>query len=122
VPYVSNVISKVKPIYLYFEIYNLLLTTEGTTEYEVEYTIKALHASSDNILNRFAKIVAFWGKERKSESVVTSFIGSGTLSFEQIYLMLDMASCPVGLTELRIKVKDLTSGQETINRIEFELR
>ena len=122
VPYVSNVVSKVNPIYLYFEIYNLLLAPEGMAEYEVEYTIKALHASSDNILNRFAKIVAFWGKERKSESVVTSFIGSGTSSFEQIYLMLDMANCPTGLTELQIKVKDMTSGQETVNRIEFELQ
>ena len=120
VPYLSNTIRRESPLYVYFEIYNLNKNVDGYTQYEVNYTVLTMEGSGNR--NPIAKIASFLVGGTKTQSVATSFDGSGTSDFQQIYLLMDFSTSPAGKTDFLVKVTDRVSGQEAHSKVRFILK
>lgn len=120
VPYLSNTVMRTTPLYVYFEIYNLNRDNEGYTHYEVNYTVQSMEGSGNR--NPIAKIASFLVGGKKNQSVATSFDGSGTSDFQQIYLLMDFSTSPTGKTDFLVKVTDRVSGLEAISKVSFILK
>ncbi len=122
VPYLPRTLKKEVPLYVYFEIYNLLKDGIGFTQYEVNYTIKTLKEQRNILAESAAKIASFLVGGQKTTSVATSFDGSGTSDFQQIYLSIDFGNAPDGRAELLVQVTDKISGQHANSRMIFTLK
>jgi len=120
VPYLSNTIRRESPLYVYFEIYNLNKNVDGYTQYEVNYTVLTMEGSGNR--NPITKIASFLVGGTKTQSVATSFDGSGTSDFQQIYLLMDFSTSPAGKTDFLVKVTDRVSGQEAHSKVRFILK
>ena len=120
VPYISRIISRERPIMIYFEVYNLLLNPQGRSQFQISYRINHSDESGNIILDSAAKLVSFiMGKHTSSTG--SSFDVSGDSMFEQIYTTLDFSSSQRGNKELTVTVKDLISGDESTITSVFKL-
>lgn len=122
VPYLPRSIRRESPLYVYFEIYNLEKNSEGFTEYEVNYTLQTKTGTGNILTNSVAKIAPFLVGGRKTQSVATSFNGSGTSEFQQIYLLLNFSNSPSGKTDFLVTVADLVTGQQATTKSGFTLK
>ena len=122
VPYLPRTLKKETPLYVYFEIYNLIKNNDGFSQYEVNYTIKTLKEQRNILAESVAKISSFLVGGQKPTSVATSFDGSGTSDFEQVYLLMDFGNAPSGRAELLVRVTDKNSGQHANSRMIFTLK
>ncbi len=109
VPTVQRHFSRSKPVFVYFELYNLTLDASGRSKYRVAYTLRS--ATGGGPLDRLARTVSFRARHEKKESVEMSFVSQGSSDWEQRYVQLDMSNCPPGRAELVVKVADLMGGQ-----------
>ena len=93
------------PIYLYFELYGLALTAEGSTDYDVEITLtpKDTRRGVRRVIGEL-----FGGR---GEGVSVAYHGSGTLPDESVYQILDAARQPMGLYTITLLVEDNVTGQ-----------
>jgi len=95
------------PIYLYFEIYNLALNSEGQSDYNVEILLVPRDTRSG-----VARVVGniFGGRPG---GVAVSYEGSGTRRDEVLYQILDVSEEDMGLYTLTLRVQDNISGRTT---------
>ena len=121
VPHVSRVVKRSRPLYLYFEIYNLKQDEEGLTKYAVSYSLQTRKPEGNIFSLSFAKVASVFVGGEKLQSVETSFIGQGTSEFQQIYLHIDFSESPPGDSELHITITDQISLQEAEAKIPFVL-
>lgn len=97
-PYPFTEINHQEPIYVYFEIYNLLFDEHGETRYNVEYQLKNQKAKG-----LFAKLNPFGGKSKK---VTVTDLRSGRQRQEPTYLQLDFSRLKVGTYDFIVVVED----------------
>ncbi len=99
-----SVFSTEQPIYLYFEIYNLDMSDQGRTDYEMEAVLMPRDPSKGlkRIVN---KIIG--GRE----GVSVSLPGSGSTTNDGHYLILDAANQDTGLYTLTLRVTDNVTGK-----------
>lgn len=121
VPYISEIVRKDSPLYVYFEVYNLSTRNERS-QYNVKYTITALQESRSILSQSAAKIVSFLVGGDKITSVASSFDGSGASEFQQVYLSLDFTNAPSGKVELLIEVFDQNNGQNASSQMVMTLK
>ena len=95
-----------RPVYIYFELYNLGLNAGTKTQYEVEAQLKPKDASrgAERVVNGL-----FGRNNRKGVSV--KFTNGGVSKEDSQYLVLDAADQPEGLYTLVLRVKDVVSGK-----------
>jgi hypothetical protein len=98
-------IQKQRPLYVYFEIYNLTLNAPGETSYEIEYSVK--QGGKPGLL---AQITGTSPEKKKSVTLQEKRSGASSRQFEQI--ALDLSALASGKLELTVAVKDLFSGQQ----------
>ena len=121
-PYIGKEFHKEKPIYIYFEIYNLKKDQSGRTRYKVEYQLKTMSEYQKSPLSSAIHFVSHLiGKERK-QTIGSSFESEGDSEFQQIYLSIDFSKVATGGTSLQITVTDLNSGQQAKQKRRFILR
>lgn len=94
-----------RPIYLYFEVYNLGQRADGQTNYEVEAAL--IPKTDDGRLGRFFK--GLFGRDEKGVSV--RLPNTGVSPDDGQYLILDAANQEPGLYVLALRVKDTVSGE-----------
>ena len=88
------------PIYLYFEVYGLGRTAEGSTDYEVEITLtpknqkKGVRRLVDSVLGG------------AGVGVSVNYPGSGSSPDEALYQILDASQQEMGLYVLEVRVRD----------------
>ncbi len=99
-----SVFSAKQPIYLYFEVYNLASAAEGRSDYEMEAVLTAKDQSRG--LKKLFRNV-FGGRD----GVSVRLPGSGTVTDEGHYLILDAANQETGLYTLTLRVEDNVSGR-----------
>jgi hypothetical protein len=119
VPSVQRQWQRNRPIYVYFEVYNLGLDSRGRSDYEVTYALRSIEGGG--ALSQLAKIVSFLARQGKAESVEMSFRTQGSTDWEQRYVQLDMSNCPPGRAELVVTVTDRLRGQRAAAAINFVL-
>ncbi len=122
VPYIGNQFHRERPIYIYFEIYNLQKDETGRTRFRVDYQIKALGDYQNSALSSAIKFVSHLIGRKKSKNVGSSFESEGDNEFQQIYLSIDFSKVATGGTTLEIEVTDLNSGQKAKQTRRFLLR
>lgn len=95
------------PIYLYFEIYGLTPTDQGSTDYDVEITLTPKETRRG--VRRLIGGILGGGEE----GVSVSYHGSGTQRDEELYQILDASQQEMGLYTLTLRVLDNVTGKRT---------
>ncbi len=123
VPYLGNIVNKSKPIYFYFEIYNLQLNDQNRSRFRVEYEVNTLPDYQKSPLSSALKFVSklVTGKDSK-ETIGSSFETEGNSAFQQIYFQINFSEFPAVPTQITISAKDLESGQSASNFKRIVLR
>ncbi|MCR4437785.1 MAG: GWxTD domain-containing protein [bacterium] len=119
VPTLQRQFPRGKPVFVYFEVYNLRLDSSGKSDYHVAYALRS--AGGSGLLTELAKAVSFLVQGKRSEAVEMAFRSQGTADWEQRYVQLDMSNCPAGRTELVVTVTDHNTGQQASAATSFVL-
>ncbi len=98
------------PVYVYFEIYNLARDSFGNTRYEVGYEVR-----------RGRKKLKTLARKGSGEMVTVSYQQVGTSPDESDYVELDLRKGKPGRYRVKMTVKDLVSGQQTVREGRFQI-
>ena len=104
-PYPFYEVRRTRPLYLYFEIYNLSRNNQGRTNYEITYDVKLLERK-ESIFKRLFKRD---DNLKESISITRSEQGNMMNVFE--YTSFDVSSLRVGKYELKVLIHDNVSGK-----------
>jgi hypothetical protein len=108
--------SRAKPVYVYFEVYNLTPDAEGQSAFVVEYTTLLRKEKKSGTRKVFSM---FGGSAKPSTTLVLEREAGTATSME--YLALDLARAGKGDFRLSIKVKDMHSGKQSEGFIDLAL-
>ena len=99
---------------VYFEIYNLTYTPQGSTQFSVDYKIESKQTGS----GVRARIPSIFGRA-SSGRVATSFEYQGDRSTESMVQTMALESAQTGEFELTIQVVDRNTGQQVSRKQNF---
>jgi hypothetical protein len=117
-PYPYRVIRKSKPIFFYFELYNVPRNQEGIAEYQVEYKLYQKDKSL-NLADLIKRIIPLLQDDETS--VATTMNRRSKQEFIQEYIALDMNALNPGNYQMIIKVTSKQTGDIVNRKVEFEL-
>lgn len=100
-----SVFNHQQPVYLYFEVYNLEVESDGRTDFEVEARL----APKDERKGLAGFVRGLFGGGDGGVSVTTPV--SGATPDDHQYLILDAASQEPGVYTLRVRVRDNRTGR-----------
>ncbi|MBE83627.1 MAG: hypothetical protein CME21_13780 [Gemmatimonadetes bacterium] len=98
-----------EPIYIYYEIYNLNRDEFGQTKYRISYEVEARTSGGKIKIPFLAKL----RRAKEGETIGFEFEQTGSVTQENDYFELDLAEAKPGRYELKMRVRDLTTDQET---------
>lgn len=107
---------RAKPVYIYFEVYNLTPDAEGKSAFVVEYTTLLRKEKKSGAKKVFS---IFGGGAKPSTTLVMEREANAATSME--YLALDLARAGSGDFRLSIKVKEKSSGKQSEGFIDLTL-
>jgi GWxTD domain-containing protein len=107
-------IQKQRPLHVYFEIYNLTMSAQGETNYEIEYSVK--QGSKAGLL---AAITGAASDKKKSVTLQERRTGKNAHPFEHI--AFDLSALEAGKWELTVTVKDLVASQQAMATVPLRL-
>lgn len=120
-PYPFSNISQKLPIHLYFEIYNLTLSPEQQTNYEISLKMEREVRKREfavEAIRSFGRIFT-GGKPREIETVYQR-MGDDQTALE--YIELDLSKLNPGHARLTVTVQDINIGKQVENSVEFDLQ
>lgn len=120
-PYPFFGVNGAQPISVYFEIYNLAITPDFATRYEISLTMEQKTQDGKFALaqlNSFGRIFS----RGNSQQIETSYQREGNSRTSAEFIALDLSALPSGSSRLTITVKDLNLGSEARSTIEFKLK
>jgi len=121
VPFPYKIILKEKPVYVYYEIYNLRYNEANKTSYLVEYSVEQKGLKGNIVIRTMRGLRDLFAEDQR-EKVTTSFNRSGDSKDTFEYILLDMRNLEPGKAVLTIRITDLLTGQESAAEKEFEIR
>ena len=98
------------PVFVYFEIYNLTRDAFGNTRYEVGYEVR-----------RGRKKLKTLARKGSGEMVSVSYKQVGASPHESDYVELDLRKGKSGRYRVKMTVKDLVSGRQTVREGRFQI-
>ena len=98
------------PVFVYFEIYNLQRDAFGNTRYEVGYEVR-----------RGRKKLKTLARKGSGEMVSVSYKQVGASPHESDYVELDLRKGKSGRYRVKMTVKDLVSGRQTVREGRFQI-
>lgn len=101
-----------QPLYIYFEMYNLRLSPEGRSRYQVEAMLVA-RSEEGRLSQLFRRAFRRGGG---GEGVAVQFDGAGSAADEGQYFILDASTQLPGTYVLALRVKDLETGKASERR------
>ncbi|MCL5019692.1 MAG: GWxTD domain-containing protein [Patescibacteria group bacterium] len=119
-PYPYAKASRRNLIFVYFEIYNLTLTPDQKSQYEISLKIEKEGKKGEyavELLRSFGNIFT-GGKPRKIE---TAYQRQGNDQTALEYIALDFSALNPGHSRLTVSVTDLNAGKNVDNNIEFDM-
>jgi len=106
-----------QPLFIYFEIYNLIHNPVGITHYRVTYSIEK--RDQKGVLSSiFTKVL---GKKKRVEFISSSFDYQGTAPFAYQYLRIDHNLADPDKYYIKLTVTDLNSASSTEKETFFYL-
>lgn len=118
-PFVS-VLHK-KPIYLYFEIYNLGYDENGEVRYEIAYTAKTIEPKQSVLEKAWGFLGGILGGSPDNAAVTTTHERKSRSRDVFEYLAFDFQAREGGRTRLTVEVTDLHLQQTIRDSVEFDL-
>lgn len=116
IPNPSKEFDNVKPLFVYYEIYNLSFNAQGVTEYTINFMLKKKSTTK----NFFKKFIGMFGR-KDGYQITIEDKQSGTSRTVNDYIHFDMHRLNKGLYELTLLVKDRVSGDEAYTVNHFTL-
>tara|TARA_A100001037_G_scaffold178412_1_gene160058 strand:+ start:4153 stop:6486 length:2334 start_codon:yes stop_codon:yes gene_type:complete len=105
-----------EPLFVYYEIYNLMRNEFGQTRYKIAYEVETRTSEGKIKIPFLAKL-----RRKEGEKIGFEFEQTGEEEMEADYFELDLAEAKVGRYELRMRVTDLDTGQETSRSTVFSV-
>ena len=105
-----------EPLFVYYEIYNLNPNEFGQTRYQISYEVETRTTEGKIKIPFLAKL-----RRKEGEKIGFEVEQTGTSPTENDYFELDLADARPGRYELRMKVTDLTTQQETSMTTRFSV-
>lgn len=98
------------PVYLYYEVYNLLRDRNGQTRYRVDYRVRG---GAPGVARRLLGSVArFLGRDDGRNEAAISYVHEGFEASEPLYVALDLTAEGRGDVEVEVVVTDLKQLDE----------
>lgn len=119
-PYPFTRVVKNQQIFVYFEIYNLLLTPDQKSRYEISLKMEREIKKGEyavELLRSFGKIFT----REKSQQIETSYQRQGNNQTAREYIELDLSGLKPGHSRLTVTVNDMNVGKHVDNSMEFNL-
>ena len=116
IPMPTKTYPRDRPIFVYYEIYNLKQNAFGQTQYRVEYSIRS---EKKDVLGALISHLVKTVTRDKDEEIAIDFEQSGLRSSEATYVALDLMACGLGHHIVRVAITDLTSGETTKKEAAF---
>ena len=111
-----------QPVYVYFEVYNLVQTQGGLTRYRIEHLVRPLAGPAGIVSRLVSGIGSLFGRpSRGAEQIATSYEYVGEEASASHYNSIRLGSARAGSYELVVRVTDLVSGSRTEGRQTFRL-
>ena len=117
-PYPFAAVSKSKPIYFYFEIYNLRIQPENIGEYQIELQIFR-DKDSMNFTDLIKALNPF--SSPSNQSVSTTFSKNCIASFVSEYFAVDLSALQNGRYRLLFKITDKNTADSINRRINLNI-
>jgi len=106
-------------IYIYYEIYNLLLDDfPGNSDYTVEYKLRLLEEDRPWIVDFVRKLVV---NEKQDQGVTSKFTTRGAKRNESQFIRIDHSIKKPGPYELQVKITDNLSGKSVEKSVTLQL-
>jgi len=120
VPYPFDRVDRGRPIFIYFEAYNLARDLAGQTDYVVEYQVEVVNPKRSFFSKTFGALGRIFAKsQRKAVKTRVERKGNTTTAIE--YISLDLSRLPAGITRLSVIVRDLNAGTSAVASRTFQL-
>ena len=119
-PYTFKRVMRKRPIYLYFEIYNLKKDNNGNTRYQVDYAVETIKPYRSFWQKTFGAVGRIFTGTKKSSITLTSE-HTGDSSDAMEYIAFDLKNLERGEQVLRVTVNDLISGKSQQEQLEIIL-
>jgi len=110
-------ISKRKPIYAYYEIYNLTFDKNGKSRYQIEYSVRQTNTEGNLITRGIKGVINLFGGDQEKISTSYSRTGDSTTAYE--YIRFNMEEISEGSALLVVTITDLNSGSQAVSEKEF---
>jgi len=116
IPVPAKRFARNQPVYVYFEVYNLVPDAAGKSSFAAEYTT-ALRKEKKSGAKKVFSVLG--SKTKPSTTLAMEREANGTTSTE--YLALDLNKAGAGDFRLSVRIKDKKSGQESEGFIDLTL-
>jgi GWxTD domain-containing protein len=104
-PHPSRTFKQGNPVYLYYEVYNLLRDQNGETRYRVDYRIRG--GRPEGARRLVGRIARFLGEKSEKEEARISYEYEGIEASEPLYIELDLEKSVEGDIQVGVTVTDL---------------
>jgi hypothetical protein len=116
IPVPSKRFARQQPVYVYFEVYNLVPDAAGKSSFVAEYTTTLRKEKKSGAKKVFSVLGS---KTKPATTLAMERDANGTTSTE--YLALDLNKAGAGDFRLSVRIKDKKSGRESEGFIDLTL-
>lgn len=117
---VTRSFRKPKPIYLYFEVYNLSPTLpSGMSKFRVEYSIRQRGNDVKDVWSVKKVLAKMFRMAGRKYEIADEHEYEGTDSVENLILEIDTESLEKGMYQLAVSIKDIQAGSSAESKTEF---
>jgi GWxTD domain-containing protein len=109
-------------IYVYYEIYHLVLAENGRSRCRVDYTVESVQESKSLVSRTAAAFGRFIGLGDRRGAITSSFESSGDSRTEKLYHGFELLDRQIGQYDLTIRVTDQLSGQAASRSVRFAIK
>ena len=111
IPLPGRTLGRDQPLFIYFEIYNLLRDRFGGTRYRIEYSVSESTSDDGSLRKLFQGLGAMVGIRGRRAVLSSEFSRTGVQNDERIHLEIDLSALPHGVYDLMVTITDQVSGQ-----------
>ncbi len=116
IPLPGRTLGRDQPLFIYFEIYNLLRDRFGGTRYRIEYAVSESTSDDGSLKRLFQGLGAMVGIRGRRSVLSSVFNRTGVQNDERNHLEIDLSALPHGIYDLMVTITDQVSGQ-VVSRI-----
>jgi GWxTD domain-containing protein len=117
VPLPGLTVEKNRPLFIYFEIYNLTQNSAGETNYQLDYRVFVPKSKK----GLFGKVGGLFGGEGDKHSITLSTNRQGKLADQVEHVELDLEKFESNNLELEITVTDLLAKEKVSSKLPFKI-